>query len=48
MKATTRKTRWEVHVTHVDEIRKAYKNLVGNPDTESSLGRPKSRHKGGS
>jgi hypothetical protein len=45
MKVTSRKTRREVHVTHVGEIRKAYKILVGNPDTESSLRIPKSRYK---
>ena len=43
MKVTKRKRRREVHVAHGGEIRKAYTILVGNPDTESSLGKPMSR-----
>jgi len=39
MKVTTGKTRSELHVAYVDEIRKPCKILVGNPDTESSLGK---------
>jgi hypothetical protein len=42
MKVITRK---EVHVAHVEEVRNAYKILVGNPDTERSLGKPKSMYK---
>jgi hypothetical protein len=45
MKVTSRKTRRDVHVAHVGERRKAYKILVGNPDTGSSLGKPKIRYK---
>jgi hypothetical protein len=45
MKVTTRKTRTEVHVAHVEEVRNAYNSLVGNPDTERSLGKPKSTYK---
>jgi hypothetical protein len=39
----SRRVRWEVHVACVEEIRNAYKIVVGKPEGERKLGRRKRR-----
>ena len=41
----TRKMRKEMHVALVEEMRKAYKILVGKPERKSSLRKPQRRYK---
>jgi hypothetical protein len=39
----TRRMRWAGHVARMGEKRKAYSILMGNPEGNSPLGRPKRR-----
>jgi hypothetical protein len=36
----SRRMRWSFHVTHMGEMRKAYKILVGKPEGKGPIGRP--------
>jgi hypothetical protein len=39
----SRRMRWSEGVTHIGEVRNAYRNSVGEPETKRPLGRPRYR-----
>jgi hypothetical protein len=43
----SRSMRWEGHMAHMGEERKAYKVLVGKPEGKRPLGRPRHRWEDG-
>jgi hypothetical protein len=41
----SRRIRWAEHVTHMGDMRNAYKILIGKPEGKRLLGRPRRRWK---
>jgi hypothetical protein len=45
MKFKSRRMRWAGYVAHMEEVRNAFKVLVGKPEGNRPLGRPRRRWK---